>query len=538
MLPANGALVEFGSGSSKKVRLLLRAAPHLAAYVPVDISAEFLREEAEGMRRDFPALTIAPVVADFMKPFQLPPEIGKFPRAGFFPGSTIGNFEPHQACTFLRHAGHMLGRGAVLIIGVDRVKDRAVLNAAYNDAEGVTAQFNRNVLARINRELGADFNLDAFEHHAFFNRELSRIEMHLASLKRQKVKVAGETIEFRAGETIHTENSYKYTVESFGALARGSGWTPLAHWTDREQYFSVHALSFKGESAKALIASSTARNACVARSRPERHVRSGAARLRACAPPRPSPHAPIFRWHRLPPPRPPSFTIDGGGRFSRFDRFHAIGAMMTSSAGAGARAIPDGSRISRASRMRRRNRRSGDIRIFAGAGAGMRGGSAPRASGIISRPSTRRSPCSTSSMRTRTPVARCHPNIAVAIAAILGPASFLATIGGIVWVLLDDQRRAWVLRRASNHLVVVGYGAKGRERAHEGIHEGRHAWWRSSRAPTEAADGLRPRSTACSWWKVTRATRACSTARASTTLHRSRSRPATMPATSRSPEPS
>jgi dimethylhistidine N-methyltransferase len=250
LLPANGALVEFGSGSSRKVRLVLRAAPHLAAYVPVDISPEFLREEAEGMRLDFPALTIAPVVADFMKPFQLPSEIGTLPRAGFFPGSTIGNFEPHQACTFLRHAGQMLGRGSVLIIGVDRVKDRAVLNAAYNDADGVTAQFNRNVLTRINRELGADFNLDAFEHHAFFNRELSRIEMHLASVKRQKVRVYGETIDFRAGETIHTENSYKYTVESFGALARGSGWTPRAHWSDPEQYFSIHALSFAGEPAK------------------------------------------------------------------------------------------------------------------------------------------------------------------------------------------------------------------------------------------------------------------------------------------------
>jgi L-histidine N-alpha-methyltransferase len=251
LLPAHGALVEFGSGSSKKARLLLRAAPHLAAYVPVDISAEFLREEAEGLRRDFPALTIAPVEADFLKPFQLPSTVATLPRAGFFPGSTIGNFEPHQACTFLRHAGSMLGRGAVLIVGVDRVKDRAVLNAAYNDAQGVTAQFNRNLLARINRELGADFDVGAFEHHAFFNRELSRIEMHLGSVKRQKVKVHGEIIEFRAGETIHTENSYKYTVESFGALARGSGWTPLAHWTDPDQYFSVHALSFKGEAAKA-----------------------------------------------------------------------------------------------------------------------------------------------------------------------------------------------------------------------------------------------------------------------------------------------
>jgi dimethylhistidine N-methyltransferase len=247
LLPARGALVEFGSGSSKKARLVLRASPHLSAYVPVDISAEFLHEEAALLRYDFPALTIAPIVADFMQPFTLPSAVSTLPRAGFFPGSTIGNFEPHQACTFLRHAGTMLGRGAVLIIGVDRVKDRAVLNAAYNDAAGVTAEFNRNVLARLNRELDADFDVPAFEHHAFFNRELSRIEMHLASVKRQKVKVCGETMEFRAGETIHTENSYKYTVESFGALARGAGWVPLAHWSDPNNYFSVHALSFKGD---------------------------------------------------------------------------------------------------------------------------------------------------------------------------------------------------------------------------------------------------------------------------------------------------
>ena len=251
LLPARGALVEFGSGSSKKARLVLRAAPHLSAYVPVDISAEFLHEEARLLRYDFPALTIAPIAADFVKPFTLPAAVGALPRAGFFPGSTIGNFEPHQACTFLRHAGSMLGRGAVLIIGVDRVKERSILNAAYNDAAGITAEFNRNLLVRINRELGADFDVGTFEHHAFFNRELARIEMHLASVRRQKVKVCGETIEFRAGETIHTENSYKYTVESFGALARGAGWIPLTHWSDPDRYFSVHALSFKGEPAQA-----------------------------------------------------------------------------------------------------------------------------------------------------------------------------------------------------------------------------------------------------------------------------------------------
>ena len=145
-------------------------------------------------------------------------------RVGFFPGSTIGNFEPHEAAAFLRNAARILGAGATLIVGADLIKPVDVLNAAYNDAAGVTAKFNLNLLVRINRELRGTFKLDTFEHHAFYNRERHRIEMHLASLKRQKVKVAGETIDFRAGETIHTENSYKYSIESLGALARGAGW--------------------------------------------------------------------------------------------------------------------------------------------------------------------------------------------------------------------------------------------------------------------------------------------------------------------------
>jgi L-histidine Nalpha-methyltransferase len=242
LLPAKGALIEFGSGSCRKARLLLGHAPNLAAYVPVDISPELLQLEADNLRREFPKLAVTPVDADFTKPFHLPPNIASLPRAGFFPGSTIGNFEPHEACTFLSHAARVLGRGAVFVIGVDLVKDRAVLNAAYNDAAGVTAEFNLNLLKRINRELGANFNLRCFEHHAFFNRERSRIEMHLASIKRQKVKMLGETIEFRAGETIHTENSYKYTLQSFGALARGSGWDPRHVWTDGDEYFAVFAL--------------------------------------------------------------------------------------------------------------------------------------------------------------------------------------------------------------------------------------------------------------------------------------------------------
>ena len=243
--PAGSALIEFGSGSSKKVRILLEAAPTIAAYIPVDISSEMLVQEAEELRRDYPRLAVLPVEADFTQPFSLPAQAADMAHTGFFPGSTIGNFEPHEACAFLRHAGRMLGRGAALIIGVDLVKDAKILNAAYNDAAGLTAKFNLNLLARINRELDGDFDLASFDHHAFYNRERHRIEMHLVSKKRQKVSVAGRVIEFRAGEAIHTENSYKYTLEYFTALARGSGWTPVAAWSDAGANFSIHALAFE-----------------------------------------------------------------------------------------------------------------------------------------------------------------------------------------------------------------------------------------------------------------------------------------------------
>ncbi len=246
-VPDGAALIEFGSGSSKKARLLLAAASQVAAYVPVDISSEMLAAEADELRRDHPRLMVLPLETDFTKPFRLPAAVAAMPRAGFFPGSTIGNFEPHEACSFLRHAGRILGKGATLIIGVDLVKDAKLLNAAYDDAAGVTAKFNLNLLTRINRELDGTFDLDSFSHEAFYNSERRRIEMHLASKKRQKARVCGRVIDFRAGETIHTENSYKYTLESFGALARGSGWTPVAVWTDADRYFSVQALVAQDE---------------------------------------------------------------------------------------------------------------------------------------------------------------------------------------------------------------------------------------------------------------------------------------------------
>ncbi len=246
LMPDNAALVEFGSGSAVKAKILIAAAGEkLAAYIPVDISGEFVDQEVADLRKEFPALPIEPVTADFMQPFQLPAIAAGKTKVGFFPGSTIGNLEPHEASAFLRHAGAILGENALLIIGVDLVKDAEILNAAYNDKAGVTEAFNLNLLTRMNRELAADFKPETFEHHAFYNRERRRIEMHLASLKRQKVKVAGSVIDFRAGDTIHTENSYKYTPGSFSALARGARWTPVEMWTDSEQLFSVHALVHK-----------------------------------------------------------------------------------------------------------------------------------------------------------------------------------------------------------------------------------------------------------------------------------------------------
>ena len=245
MFPAGCALIEFGSGSSRKARILLSAAATVEAYIPVDISGDFLQQDLLQLRRDLPHLVVHPLVEDFTQKFAIPKHLARLPRVGFFPGSTIGNFEPDEAGRFLRHIGRMLKAGSLLVVGIDLVKDKETLNRAYNDAEGVTARFNLNLLARMNRELGADFNLGAFSHDAFFNPEKSRIEMHLASTEQQAVRVNGTVIEFRAGETIHTENSYKYTVKSFRALARKNGWSPVKVFTDG--FFSVHVLRMTGQ---------------------------------------------------------------------------------------------------------------------------------------------------------------------------------------------------------------------------------------------------------------------------------------------------
>ncbi len=242
LIPPNAAVVEFGAGSSAKTRLLLRAAPQVGTYVPVDISGAYLSREAALLRKDFPNLRVLPVAADFTMPFILPAGVDTRQRIGFFPGSTIGNFEPHEAEALLGHVAAILGPGALFIVGVDLVKDPVILNRAYNDSAGVTAAFNLNLLQRINRELGGDFDLANFRHSAFYNQEMRRIEMHLVSLVRQEVRVCGKAVEFRRGETIHTENSYKYAVERFRSHASGAGWTSVVTWTDEQNYFSVHVL--------------------------------------------------------------------------------------------------------------------------------------------------------------------------------------------------------------------------------------------------------------------------------------------------------
>jgi L-histidine Nalpha-methyltransferase len=235
-------LVEFGSGSSAKVRLLLDALDRPAAYVPIDISAEHMMGAAASLRAAYPGLAVLPVAGDFTKALPLPSAIGGARRLGFFPGSTIGNFTRQDAGAFLADAAATLGRDALFVVGVDLRKDKARLHAAYNDAQGVTARFNLNLLARINRELGGDVDLDAFRHQAFYDEELGRIEMHLESLRAQTVRAAGHGFAFRAGETIHTESSYKYAPEEFGRLAGKAGWRVREVFSDREQLFAVFCL--------------------------------------------------------------------------------------------------------------------------------------------------------------------------------------------------------------------------------------------------------------------------------------------------------
>ncbi|NND96123.1 MAG: L-histidine N(alpha)-methyltransferase [Pirellulaceae bacterium] len=235
----NCRLIEYGSGSSIKTRILLDHLVDPAVYVPVDISDEHLRATAENLSPEYPLLPIAPVSADFTAPFDLPRAgVGVDRTCIYFPGSTIGNFSPRDAQRLL--AGMpSCGRADGLLIGFDLQKDVAVLEAAYNDQRGVTAAFNKNLLARINRELYADFDLSRFHHLAFYNSNQSRIEMHLRSRCAQEVHIAGQSFQLQRAETIRTEYSHKYTIEGFSAMAARAGWASRRTWTDEQNYFAV-----------------------------------------------------------------------------------------------------------------------------------------------------------------------------------------------------------------------------------------------------------------------------------------------------------
>lgn len=241
-VPEGSVLVELGSGSSVKTEILLRELPGLAAYVPLDVSPSALDGAKRRLASRFPALDVHPIVGDFWHPVQFPAHLAGRAKTGFFPGSTIGNLTPVEAVRLLSVVRSSLGRGSRLIIGVDLRKDEGVLVRAYDDAAGVTAAFNLNLLARINRELGGTFDLDAFRHRALYNRRDGRIEMHLVSTRDQGASVCGRAFRFAADETIHTENSYKYSLEQFRDLAGSAGWTAGRVWTDAERLFSVHEL--------------------------------------------------------------------------------------------------------------------------------------------------------------------------------------------------------------------------------------------------------------------------------------------------------
>lgn len=248
LCPAGGVLVEYGASDEGKAKFLLRQRDAFgravfSAYVPIDVAETALRQVGERLGVSHPDLPVHALAVDFLCPLTLPAQVAGLARLGFFPGSTIGNLEPPEAGRFLRQVRDTLGRGAMLLVGVDLRKDPARLVPAYDDAAGVTAAFNRNILVRLNRDAGADFDLDAFSHQALWNEAKSRIEMHLVSEIAQTVRIAGRQIAFRPDETIHTENSYKWTIEDFARLAQAAGWVPRQVWTDPAKLFSIHLLA-------------------------------------------------------------------------------------------------------------------------------------------------------------------------------------------------------------------------------------------------------------------------------------------------------
>ena len=242
-------LIEYGCGDCAKTRMLLDRLRSPAGFVPIDISSEQLRRVTSDLELSYPDIEMMPVCADYTRHYTLPRPSRRFSRkVVYFPGSTLGNFDPLPARDFLDHICETCGPGGALLIGIDLRKDPAVLHRAYNDRDGVTAEFNLNILARINRELGADFRLDGFEHYAFFNPSASRVEMHLVSLREQEVHVGGMTVGFSVGESIWTENSYKYTTEDFERFISRTGFEVRRAWTDEREWFSVQYLFSRGAS--------------------------------------------------------------------------------------------------------------------------------------------------------------------------------------------------------------------------------------------------------------------------------------------------
>ncbi len=241
-LPADGVLIEFGSGSSIKTRQLLDRLCDLRAYVPIDISGEHLLATAQQLQRQYRHLKVLPLIADFTTAVELPPLPSAAPRTVYFPGSTIGNFEPHEGCDLLQHAANLVGDHGRLLIGIDLQKEPAIIEAAYNDAQGVTAEFNLNLLRRINRELRANFQLEHFEHEAPYDAASGRIEMRLRCTSAQTIQIAGQRFAIQSDEWIRTEYSHKYTTEGFAALARTAGFVLRRQWLDERRYFAVFLL--------------------------------------------------------------------------------------------------------------------------------------------------------------------------------------------------------------------------------------------------------------------------------------------------------
>lgn len=237
----DATLVELGSGASRKVRLLLEAL-HPACYLGVDISRDYLLDSTRRLAADYPWLEVHAACADYSRPITWPEGLAGERPVVFFPGSSIGNFTPEEAEGFLHGLGELLPAGGGLLIGVDLIKGRAILDAAYNDAAGMTAAFNLNLLLRLRDEFGAELEVEAFRHLAFYNERDARIEMHLVSRQDQAIRVAGERFAFEEGETLHTESSYKYSIAGFLALAGRAGFTARAHWTDAESLFCIHYL--------------------------------------------------------------------------------------------------------------------------------------------------------------------------------------------------------------------------------------------------------------------------------------------------------